>query len=266
MYTTDRRAMIIAILLGALTILLLSACDVTQGSAHAAPGAATTTSATSASGATEAPAATAASAASVTATPIPPQGTSVPTTTAATATPAAPAPSPTEVDDTDPFTGTDDLTDTDDLISTTTLTETQPVAQAIADFFGVSVTEVLTLHQEGLGFGEIARAYFLARELAADGDPANDLSAALVLAMHQGGMGWGQIVASLELPQGNSGRNLGLIMRGHKHDDQGDDGDPAATAPGQPKHNDDSHGGGNGHGHSEDKGHGHSEDKGHGKK
>ena len=53
--------------------------------------------------------------------------------------------------------------------------------------------------------------------------------------------------------QGNSGRNLGLIMRGHKHDDQGDDDDTAAaTAPGQFKHNDDSHDGGNGHGHGKD--------------
>jgi hypothetical protein len=251
--------MIIAILLGALTILFLSACDVTQGSAHAALGATTTTNATSASGATEAPAASAtAPAASATATPIPPQGTAVPTTTAPTALPATPAPSPTEMDDTDPFTDTDDLTDTGGLTSTTTLTETQPVAQAIADFFGVSVTEVLALHQEGLGLGEIARAYFLARELAADGDPANDLTAAQILAMHQGGMGWGRIVAALGLPHGNSGRNLGLIMRRHKHDDQGDDGSEAsATAPGQPKHNGDSHGGGNGHGHGKDKGHDH---------
>jgi hypothetical protein len=121
---------------------------------------------------------------------------------------------PTATEDTDPFTGTDELTETGDLTTTTTLTVSHPVALAIADYFGVPSAEIFAEHQEGQGFGEIARAYFLAQELAADGDPTNDLTADQILALHQGGMGWGQIVRSLGLPQGNRNRNLGLIMSG----------------------------------------------------
>src|SRR5206468_11982439 len=68
--------------------------------------------------------------------------------------------------------------------------------------------------------GEIARAYFLAQELAADDNTTNDLSAEQILALHQQGQGWGQIVQAVGLPHGNRNRNLGQIMSGHgKADD-----------------------------------------------
>jgi hypothetical protein len=149
------------------------------------------------------------------------------------------------------------LTGTITLTSTGALSTTHPVAIAIANYFEVSVDEVIALHQDGLGFGEIARAYFLARELAADGDPSNDITTVQILAMHQDGMGWGQIVATLGLPKGNSNRNLGLIMRGHNGqtviiaspDATGDDHGPPAIPPGQAKHDDQNKDRGNGGGH-----------------
>jgi hypothetical protein len=191
---------------------------------------------------------------------------------------------PEPLDDTDPFTGTDELTDTEDLsetvelTSTQTMTSTHPVALAIADAFGVPVSEIVALHADGLGFGGIARAYFLARELAADADPTNDLTAAQILAMHQDGMGWGRIVATLGLPPGNSHRNLGQIMRVHKAPQQttavdspsGAENDadqgPSTAPPGHTKHDnkgngkEKDHGNGNGKGN----GHGNGKDKGHG--
>jgi hypothetical protein len=184
--------------------------------------------------------------------------------TAATSTPLATA-------TTDPFTGTDDLTDTEDITvtvevsATGALTVTHPVAIAIADYFSIPVIEVITLHADGLGFGEIARAYYLARELAADGDLTNDLTAAQILAMHQGGMGWGPIVVSLDLPPSNRDRNLGLIMRHHQEHPsvtlaaiptaaESDQHSPPAAPPEQPKDKDKHYG--NGHGHSGGNGNG----------
>jgi hypothetical protein len=291
MHTTDRRAALIAILLGVLTVFLLSACGAPDHPASAAQPTAstglgqaaaptavadTTTTAPTSDTITAEPTAvtsdatTAATAVSTAATETAPvSDTTAVTQTAATATPAV-------TGDTDPFTGTDDITDTDDVTvtvavtSTGTVTVTQPVAVAIADYFTVPVSEVITLHADGLGFGEIARAYFLARELAADGDPTNDLTAAQILAMHQGGMGWGQIVVSLDLPHGNSGRNLGLIMRAHKEHphtavgvvstgaEREDEHGPAAVPPGKQKDKDKNHGngGGNGNGHGKGKGNG----------
>src|SRR5690349_2869906 len=281
MLHNDRRAPRIAVLLSAMMMLALSACgrsDVvviaaqpTRASTPTPGTAAAATSTTTAGMATVTPATTVTSEAS---------GTAVSTTDTITATPTAGAPTPTAgaatatavvVGDTDPFTGTDILSDTEDVSVTIELSGTQtvvtapPVAIAIANAFTVPVEQVIVLHNDGLGFGEIARAYFLAQELAADGDITNDLTAEQILALHQGGQGWGQIVMTLGLPQGNSGRNLGLIMRAHgapaqttvvvvptggENDDHG-----PALVPSQPKQEihggngkDKPHGNGNGHG------------------
>ena len=47
-----------------------------------------------------------------------------------------------------------------------TNTFTHPVAAALANHFDVPYAEIADLHQEGLGFGGIARAYFMAEQLA----------------------------------------------------------------------------------------------------
>ncbi len=248
MHTTDRRAALFAVLLSALAVFALGACgSPDKSSAAAAPTAALAATATTVSTrtATEsaAPAAGASDTSSATATAAPSA------TTATDAVTATPLPTTAPVDGTDPFTGTDELDDTDNISVTVQITNTgalivtQPVAIAIAEHFGVPVAEVITLHADGLGFGEIARAYFLARELAADGDQTNDLTVVQILALHQSGLGWGRIVVKLNLPHGNSERNLGLIMSGPKQHDGGtvvvvvpatqdDDRGPHASPPG----------------------------------
>src|SRR3989337_2346084 len=58
---------------------------------------------------------------------------------------------------------TADLTDTNDLSGTQVMTH--PVALKISLFFSASTTysDVIGLHTEGFGFGEIAHAYFIAK-------------------------------------------------------------------------------------------------------
>lgn len=60
-----------------------------------------------------------------------------------------------------------------------------PVAQAIADTFGVPYEEVMAFHCAGNGFGNIVRAYTLAQ---ASGGKAKDY-----IERHKSGEGWGQI-------------------------------------------------------------------------
>jgi hypothetical protein len=72
----------------------------------------------------------------------------------------------------------------------------------------VDVTDVVALRSDGLGWGGIAKAYFLAQ--LSDGW---DVEA--IVALKVGGMGWGEIARDeLELPPGNHGQNLGLIVSG----------------------------------------------------
>jgi hypothetical protein len=82
-----------------------------------------------------------------------------------------------------------------------------PVAQQIADTFGVSYDEVMALHCAGNGFGNIVRAYALAAA-------AGDLSlTATYLERHQGGEGWGQIVR--ESGVNPSALAPGRVLKGH---------------------------------------------------
>ncbi len=103
------------------------------------------------------------------------------------------------------------ITPTTEITSTTS--NTHPVAAAIATHFsGVFSTTyegVMALHEEGLGFGVIAKAYFAAQKLGIDPQVLLDEFAA--------GTGWGQIMKAHGLHPGQAGRggNLGDIMSGH---------------------------------------------------
>jgi hypothetical protein len=242
MHTTCRRSLFLAILLGALATLALGACGVADNHALAPAAPPTLVDQTAIPRATGDRGPAASPAGDPTAAD---SGAAAPTATTnptASATPEAAEPTAAQyaTDDANPFTGGDDLADTGGLSGTTTPTTNHPVALAIADYFDVPAAEVFAEHEEGLGFGEIARAYFLARELAADGDPANDLSAGQILAMHQAGAGWGQIVQTLGLPQSNRGRNLGMIMSRRERGQVGDDTTTAAprSRPGQDQRGD----------------------------
>src|SRR5690606_19139968 len=63
-----------------------------------------------------------------------------------------------------------------------------PVAARLAEEFGMSQDEIMAMHCQGNGFGNIARALLLARA-AEDGNTAQDY-----LDRHHAGEGWGHIV------------------------------------------------------------------------
>lgn len=96
---------------------------------------------------------------------------------------------------------------------------THPVAWAISAFFDISYTQVISLHESGLGFGVIARAYLLARASLSTTTP---LSPTLVLEMFQSGMGWGQFKRLYGIPPGGMG--LGSIMGNGKGGGNGNNG------------------------------------------
>lgn len=98
----------------------------------------------------------------------------------------------------------DDGTETDTL---------HPVAQRLAETFDVPYEEVMALHESGIGFGVIGRAYLTAE--ASDGD----LTFEDVLELHQSGMGWGKIKHEYGIHPGGNG--LGQIMRNSTEDDTG---------------------------------------------
>jgi hypothetical protein len=112
----------------------------------------------------------------------------------------------------------------------------QPVGMRIAETFNVSYDEVMALHCQGIGFGNIIRAYLLA-EKATDGSTAQDF-----LDRHANGEGWGQImrdsdISPSELAPGKVLKHLGGDISGELND----------TGAGGNGHG---HGnGGNGHGH-----------------
>jgi hypothetical protein len=100
----------------------------------------------------------------------------------------------------------DPITDTDTISHTTSVSH--PVASAIAKHFDVDASEIAALHDEGLGFGVIAHAYFVGDTLG--------IPPAEVLAEFQAGKGWGEILKDFGLHPGLAGRggNLGGIMSG----------------------------------------------------
>ena len=105
-----------------------------------------------------------------------------------------------------------------------TLPTTHPVGIVIALYFNIPYTQVMELHDEGLGFGVIARAYLTA--LVSDGA----LTPEQVLDMVQAGVGWGQIKQEYGIHPGGNG--LGSI-KGNKPQSE-----PDTSAPGvQPGNN-----------------------------
>jgi hypothetical protein len=89
-------------------------------------------------------------------------------------------------------------------VLSSTLPTTHPVGIAIAVYFNIPYTQVMALHNEGLGFGVIARVYLTARA------SGGTLTPEQVLAMRQAGMGWGQIKQDYGVQPGGNG--LGTIM------------------------------------------------------
>lgn len=125
----------------------------------------------------------------------------------------------------------DPITDTDTI--SPTVTTTHPVASALADYFDVDYSEIANLHEEGLGFGVIAHAYFIAA--TSNFTPA--ITPSDVISKFQSGLGWGEILKEYGLPPGlaGKGRNLGSIMSTRKWTSY--DAQATWMPPGQQKKN-----------------------------
>jgi len=110
-----------------------------------------------------------------------------------------------------------------DSILTDTLPTTHPVGIMIAVYFNIPYTQVMSLHDEGFGFGTIARAYLTAYA------SIGALTPEQVLAMRQAGVGWGEIKKDYGVHPGGNG--LGSIM-GKKHGEPQPD---PTTTPASPE-------------------------------
>src|SRR3990172_4116702 len=102
--------------------------------------------------------------------------------------------------------------------------DTPRVAQAIADTFGVTVDEVLALHDSGLGFGAIFKLYLL----AAAGDTT--VEALQSAAEGDGGFAFGKLfkeeadgVSALLAGEDGIPKNLGQAVSDGENDDEGAD-------------------------------------------
>jgi hypothetical protein len=140
----------------------------------------------------------------------------------------------------DPITDTDTLTDTDSISPTTTMTH--PVASKMAEYFEVDCSEIEGLHEDGFGFGVIARAYFVGEMLG--------ITPTVLLDEFTSGKGWGVILKEYELHPGlGRDKNLGYIMSGRWRNDQSGDSQGAAhMPPGQLKKSDQDDDNDRGHG------------------
>ncbi len=90
-----------------------------------------------------------------------------------------------------------------------------PVGLALATFFEVMYHEIMTWHEDGIGFGNIAKAYFVAEAVGED-----ELTAEQILQDKLSGMGWGQLMKHLGLSPSSKDKNLGQVMSGHGDDDE----------------------------------------------
>lgn len=154
-----------------------------------------------------------------------PTSTATPTpTSTATLTPTA-TPTPTSTATLTP-TATPTLTSTGTLSPTATPEFCHPVARMIAQFFDLTCEEVTELHDSGVGFGVIARAYLTAQALDDEEVSAEDL-----LALHQAGMGWGQIMQEYGAAAHPGGKGLGTIMRDKSPDEDDEEGGATSASP-----------------------------------
>lgn len=125
-------------------------------------------------------------------------------------------------------TTTETLTPT--LVPTTTvvLTSTLPpgeekIAQAVSDYFGAGLDEVMTIHDQEHGWGQVFFVFAIAQ--LTGGTPEE------ILAMRQDGEGWGQIFMGFGLKPGNHGNNLGAAVTGKSNPNSTPTAVPSVLAP-----------------------------------
>lgn len=116
--------------------------------------------------------------------------------------------------------------------------QNHPVAQRIAETFEVTYEEVMALHCDGNGFGNIVRAYALA-EAAEDGTTAQDY-----IDRHQNGEGWGQILRDSDVHP--SELAPGRVLRGGEDDEDDESAENAEAGGGNGNGNGNGNSNGNG--------------------
>ena len=104
------------------------------------------------------------------------------------------------------ITPNDDLSETENVSLTGVFSNENKVAIDIANFYSVPVTSVLQLHLTGWGFGEIQKLFSYAIR---SGKTISEVET-----LRDSGMGWGNIAKALGLKPGNEGDNLGGIISG----------------------------------------------------
>jgi hypothetical protein len=154
--------------------------------------------------------------------------------------------------------GTTDDGTTDDG-TTGEVVKQHPVATALADYFDVDYDEIMTLHEEGNGFGNIAKAYFFADQL---GLTPQDL----LLEAHTSG--WGNVLKQNGIHPGAVGNGGGKKSDVTGPEDSTiepqNNGAAGLSGPGGHGGNGHGNGGGNGHGYGNDNGGDNGGGKGHG--
>jgi hypothetical protein len=130
-------------------------------------------------------------------------------------------------------TGTHDISNTEHVTGTGQLM----IAAAIAGAFDVSVDEVLAVRDQGFGWGEVFKAFWLASLV-----PGKTVDQ--ILALRADDQGWGQIAKALGLPPGQGKHNLGQTIKTHKPSDTATVGNTTVNHPVHPA-NATTHGNGN---------------------
>jgi hypothetical protein len=167
---------------------------------------------------------------------------------------------PTTVTPTVTITPTMTVTPTATVTPTVTVTGTVPVtmtrganekiAEGIAKFFGVPISDVLKIRNE-MGWGGVVKVFGLAE---VSGKSVDD-----VLALREN-EGWGQVARALGIKPGHWGGNLGQIMSGHAVAPSPNETPPASSSDSINSPPNSGKGNGNGKG-----GHGNGNGKGKGK-
>lgn len=88
--------------------------------------------------------------------------------------------------------------------STTKITGTVRIATLVANYFEQRVQDILALHAQDIGFGNLVKALFLVVEA--------DVTLEQILEMRRQDIGWGEIREDLGLHPGMSHASLGQIV------------------------------------------------------
>lgn len=104
-----------------------------------------------------------------------------------------------------------------------------PVAARIAEGFGLEYDEVMALHEDGIGFGLIIKAYGIAEQY-----PESGLTGADLLEMKLEGQGWGEICREFDMHPGHGPPPWAGNGNDRTPPGQGGDGPPGHGGNGNP--------------------------------